>query len=153
MKIGYIRNLVDFIMKMQAKFRPDLAQFYEEGHERVARLNILGTTGETLLLKEHNGSMMYAQPGDKAVDIFQCSEDTFLDILTAAIGGHAKGVLRQKWGNNNFRILNAETGETDIVQIEKWARAFDTWGNLLSMAGLTPDDLGKGDLGKGVIQQ
>jgi len=139
--MGYIKSLLDFIMKMQSKYRKDLDSYYQNGHGRVALLRIVGSTGENLLLKEDGGSLKYADAGDKAVDVFQCSEDTFIDILAAAIGGRAKGVLREKWNNNHFVIMNAETGEADIVQIEKWARGFDLWGNLLSMAGLKSDDL------------
>ena len=140
-KFGYIKNLVDFIMKMQAKYRRDLDSYYQDGRGRVALLRICGSTGETMLLKEDGGSLKYAEAGDKAVDVFQCSEDTFIDILAAALGGRARGVLREKWVNNHFVIMNAETGEADVVQIEKWARGFDLWGNLLSMAGLKSEDL------------
>lgn len=140
-RLGYIRNLLDFIMRMQSKYRPDLEQYYQEGRGRIAMLKICGSSGETLLLKEGGGAINYASPGEKAADVFQCSEDTFLDILAAAIGGKAKGVLREKWNNNHFVIMNAETGEADVVQIEKWARAFDLWGNLLSLSGLKAEDL------------
>jgi hypothetical protein len=139
--MGYIKNLVDFIIRMQDKYRKDLESCYQEGRGRVAQLRILGTTGEGLLLKEDGGTIRYADQNDQAVDVFQCSEDTFLDILAAAITGKAKGVLRQKWNNNHFVIMNAGTGEVDIVQIEKWARGFDTWGGLLHMAGLKSEDV------------
>lgn len=131
--MGYIRKLVDKIMDLQEKYRPDLEEYVHEGKDRVALLRVVGTSGETLLLKEQGGHIRYATGKETPVHIFRCSEDTFLDILANDTTIRKEATL----GRRHFTIEDAKSGEINIVELAKWSRAFDRMRGLLTVGKMS----------------
>jgi hypothetical protein len=126
-KFGYIKNLLDKIIAMQDRFHPDLAEYTQEGEGRVARLNIVGMDGELILLKEEGGRIRYADPNEKPVHVFRCSSDTFLDLLSG------DSTVRKEATLGHFIIEDADSGEINLVELEKWSKAFERMRGLLQV--------------------
>lgn len=126
-RMGYIKNLMDKLISLQERIRPDLEEYVQEGKGRVALLRIVGMDGETLLLKEENGRMKYAEKGEKAVHIFRCSSDTFLDLLAG------DSTVRKEATLGHFTIEDAESGEINLIELEKWSKAFARMKGLLGV--------------------
>lgn len=124
---GYIKKLVDKIISLQSKYRPDLEEYYREGEGRVALLRVVGMDGETLLLKEHGGRIKYATGNENPVHIFRCSSDTFLDILAN------ETTIRKEATLGHFTIEDAKSGEINLVELEKWSKAFDRMRGLINL--------------------
>jgi hypothetical protein len=74
--------------------------------------------------------IMYADGNESAKHIFTCSIDTFLSILSG------EESLREAITKKHFAIENAETGEIDLVELEKWSRTFERLRYLLKKFGL-----------------
>ena len=125
--MGYIKNLVDKIIVLQDKFRPDLEEYYQEAQSRTALLRVVGMDGETLLLKAEGGRIKYADPNDRPVHIFRCSSDTFLDLLAD------ETTVRKEATLGHFTIEDAVSGQINLVEIEKWAKAFERMRGLLKI--------------------
>ena len=116
---------MDKIISLQNKFRPELEEYTQGIVSRAAILRIVGVDGETLLLKLENGNVHYGDASDKPVHIFRCSSDTFLDLLAADT------TVRKAATLGHFTIEDANTGDINVVEIEKWSRAFDNMRSLL----------------------
>ena len=125
--MGYIKNIVDKIISLQDKYRPDLQEYYQEGKNRVALLRVVGMDGETLLLKEDGRRIRYAEGNENPLHIFRCSSDTFLDILAN------ETTIRKEATLGHFTIEDAESGEINLVELEKWSKAFDRMRGLISL--------------------
>jgi len=117
--LGYIKNLMDKVISLQNRFRTDLEEFYQEVKSRTALLRIVGLDGETLLLKVENGKIKYGDPNEKPVHVFRCSSDTFLDLLSGDT------TVRKEATLGHFTIEDANSGEINIIELEKWSKAFD----------------------------
>lgn len=125
--MGYIKNIVDKIISLQEKYRPDLQEYYRDGKNRVALLRVVGMDGETLLLKEEGGIIRYAEGNENPVHIFRCSSDTFLDVLAN------ETTIRKEATLGHFTIEDAISGQINLVEIEKWAKAFERMRGLLKI--------------------
>ena len=118
---------MDKIISLQSKFRPDLEEYTQEVKSRTALLRIVGLDGETLLLKVENNKFKYADPDDKPVHVFRCSTDTFLDLLAGDT------TIRKEATLGHFTIEDANSGEINIVELEKWSKVFDRMKGLLKV--------------------
>lgn len=125
--MGYIKNLMDKVIALQTKFRPDMEEYYQEAKTRTALLRIVGLDGETLVLTVNNGRISYGDPNDKPVHVFRCSSDTFLDLLSG------ETTVRKEATLGHFTIEDANSGEINIVELEKWSKAFDRMRGLLKV--------------------
>lgn len=125
--LGYIKNLVEKLFLLQDKFKPELDEYTQEEKGRVALLRVVGLSGETLLLKEQNGRLQYAESGDQPVHVFRCSEDTFLDLLAGDT------TIRKEATLGHFTIEDAESGDINLVELERWAKAFERMKGLLKV--------------------
>ena len=123
--MGYIKGLVDKLIGLHKQFYPDLEEYIKEGKGNVALLRVVGMSGETLMLKEENGKLKYAEASDKPVHVFRCSEDTFLDILANDT------TVRKEATLGHFTIEDAKSGEINLIEIEKWSKAFERMRGLL----------------------
>jgi len=119
---------MDKVIALQTKFRPDMEEYYQEVKTRTALLRIVGLDGETLVLKVNNGRISYGDPDDKPLHVFRCSSDTFLDLLSGDT------TVRKAATLGHFIIEDANTGDINIVEIEKWSKAFDRMRGMLVMA-------------------
>ncbi|MFQ6075878.1 MAG: hypothetical protein ACE5Z5_07070 [Candidatus Bathyarchaeia archaeon] len=124
--MGYIKNLLDRLLEMQDRFRSEAVEYYREGEGRVSLLRVVGMSGETLLLKEEGGRIRYAEGNENPVHVFRCSEDTFLDLLAN------ETTIRREVTLGHFTIEDASSGEINLVEMEKWAKAFERLRGLIS---------------------
>ena len=64
------------------------------------------------------GRIEYAQGSETPEDIFRCTSDTFLNVLSGDED------LREAITKGHFLIESASTGTVDLVECQKWAKAF-----------------------------
>jgi len=110
---------------MQEKFYPDVWPYLHQGRGNVALLRVIGEKGDTLMLKCNGSKLMYADGNEKVKHIFTCTVDTFLNLLSG------EETMREAVTKRHFAIEDAESGEIDIVEIEKFSRAFERLRYLL----------------------
>jgi len=118
-KRSFKRKLLELLLRLQNKFYPEVEEYASNINERVSLLRVVGIDGESLLLKYHNGRISYAKGNETPVHIFRTTIDTFLDVLSGDED------LRESITKGHFVIENASTGSIDLVECEKWARAFN----------------------------
>ncbi|MEM1820355.1 MAG: hypothetical protein QXU64_02055 [Thermofilaceae archaeon] len=118
--MGYVKRIIDKIMSLQDKLDiPELREYRRAGEGRVGLLRVVGAGGESVLLKVENGRLVYARGDETPHHVFTCSVDTFLDLITGEMD------LRDAITMGYFVIESAATGEIDLVELERWARAFE----------------------------
>jgi len=125
--MGYIKRILDKVLSMQERFYPEAKPYIMQGEGLVSLLRVVGLDGETLLLKCEGGRIRYASGDENPIHIFKVSEDTFLDILS---GDES---LRQAITLNHMTIENTRTGQIDLVEMQKWSRAFEELRGLLKV--------------------
>jgi len=118
--MGEVKDILDYLFRLQDRFYKDVEEYYKEGEGRVSLLRVTGIGGETVLLKVENQRLKYARGDETPIHIFKLSFDTFLDILERPTEEN----IRSKWTKNALVIEDASTGAPNIVEFEKWARAF-----------------------------
>lgn len=123
--MGYIKRILDKLLSMQEKIYSEAKPYIVQGEGIVSLLRVVGLSGETLLLKCEGGRIRYASGEETPIHIFKVSEDTFLDILS---GDES---VRQAITLNHMTIENTKTGNIDLVEMQKWSRAFEELRGLL----------------------
>jgi len=123
--LGYVKEVIDKILKIQNRFYPETKEYYSMGEGRVSLLRVVGVDGETVLLRCNKGRIEYAQGDETPVHIFRCSSDTFLSVLSGDED------LREAVTKGHFLIESASTGSIDLVEAEKWSKAFDRLKGLI----------------------
>ena len=118
--MGDAKDIIDFLLRLQERFYKDVQQYYKQGEGRVSLLRVTGIDGETVLLKVENRRLKYAEGDETPIHIFRLSNDTFLDI----IDNPTEQNIRSKWTKSAIVIEDAQTGSPNVVELEKWARAF-----------------------------
>jgi len=115
---GYVREIIDKLLSLQARFYSEAKEYYAMGEGKVSLLRVVGVDGETVLLKCQDGRIQYAQGNEAPVHIFRTTCDTFLDVISGDED------LREAMTKGHFLIENAQTGTVDLVELEKWSKAF-----------------------------
>ena len=121
----YVREILDKLLHIQSRFYPEVQEYYKQGEGRVSLLRVVGVDGETVLLKVDQGRLQYAQGDEDPEHIFRCTSDTFLNVLS---GDES---LREAITKDHFLIESAKTGSVDLVECQKWAKAFSHMKGLL----------------------
>jgi len=116
---GYIRRIIDKLLALQDRFYPEVEEYYRAGEGRVALLKVVGVDGDSVLLKCEKGRVRYADGNEKPVHVFRTSVDVFLDLVSGDRD------LRECIAKGSFVIEDASTGTVDVVELEKWAKAFE----------------------------
>ncbi len=129
--MGYVKDIIDKILRLQDRFYPEAKEYYRIGEGKVSLLRVIGIDGESVLLKCEGGRIKYAQGNETPIHIFRCTTDTFLNLLSGDED------LREAITKGHFIIENASTGTIDLVEMEKWSRAFNRLKGLV-MKYVTP---------------
>jgi hypothetical protein len=122
---SYVRRIIDKLLAIQDRFYPETKEYYRMGSGKVALVRIVGIDGDSVLLKCDGYRITYASEDDQPVHIFRMTVDTFLNILSG------EEDLREAIAKGHFVIENASTGTVDIVELEKWAKAFERLRGLI----------------------
>ena len=117
--MGFVKDIIDKLLNLQSRFYPDVAEYYRLGEGKVSLLRVVGVDGETVLLKCSQGRIEYAQGNETPNHIFRMSTDTFLNIICG------EEDLREAITKGHFTIEDANTGSIDLIELERWAKAFD----------------------------
>lgn len=118
-KLGLVKKIVDRLLRIQNRFYPEVEEYTGQVDERVSLLRVVGLDGESILLKYNRGKLDYAHGNETPVHIFRTTTDTFLNVLSG------DKELREAVTKGHFVIENASTGDIDLVECEKWAKAFN----------------------------
>jgi len=124
--MGYVRSIIDKLLTLQEMFYPEVEEYYREGEGRVALLKVVGDDNESVLLKCEKGKIRYAREDEKPVHIFRVSIDTFLDLVSG------EKDIRECMAKGSFIIESSSTGTVDLVEMEKWAKAFYRLRNIIN---------------------
>ena len=122
----YVKTLIDKLLSIQERFYPEAKEYLNMGEGKVSLLRVVGVDGETVLLKCHGGRIQYAQGNETPLHVFRCTSDTFLDILSGDED------LREAITKGHFLIESASTGTIDLVEMERWSRAFERLRGLVT---------------------
>lgn len=117
--MSYVRKIVDKLLSLQDRFYPEVEEYYRVGEGRVALLRVVGVGGDSVLLKCEGGRIRYAGGSESPLHVLRCSVDTFLDIVSGDED------LREAMTRGHLVIEDASTGTVDLVEMYKWARAFE----------------------------
>lgn len=117
--MGHVKKIIDRFLKIQNSFYPEVKEYATQVKQRVSMLRVVGLDGESILLKFNNGRLHYASENEIPVHVFRTTVDTFLDILAG------DQELREAITKDKFVIEDASTGSIDLVECEKWAKAFN----------------------------
>jgi len=123
---GYVKDIVDKLLSLQNRFYPEAKEYYRLGEGKVSLLRVVGVDGETVLLRCRRGRIEYAQGDETPIHIFRMSTDTFLSIISG------EEDLREAITKGHFIIENAATGTVDLVELERWAKAFERLKGLVT---------------------
>jgi len=115
----YVKTIIDKLLSIQDRFYPEAKEYFSMGEGKVSLLRVVGVDGETILLKCEGGRVKYARGDETPIHIFRCTSDTFLDILSGDED------LREAITKGHFIIESASTGTIDLVEMEKWSKAFE----------------------------
>jgi len=128
--MGRYRRIIDKLLALQKLFYLSdrtAEQWMKEGEGNVALLQIVGVSGESLLLKYEHGRLDYARGDESPKHVFVTSEDTFLDLVVDPTAEN----LRSKITKGHFAIRDASTGEINLVEVQKWVRGFQMLGRVV----------------------
>jgi len=123
MKSPY-RRILDKLLSLQESVYRD-HEVNEEAKKAEGRVSVLVVKdvlcGDRIPLKIVKGRVKLASREDEklAVHIFETDGDCFLDVLSGEMDLRAAATL------GRFKIMDAETEEINIVEIEKFSRAFE----------------------------
>jgi len=124
--MGFVKDIIDKLLRIQDRFYPDVYEYYKIGEGKVSLLRVVGVDGESVLLKVDGGKIKYAQGNENPIHIFRCSTDTFLDLLSG------EEDLRSAITKGHFVIESASTGTIDLVEMERWSKAFSRFRGLIN---------------------
>ncbi|MEM4429663.1 MAG: hypothetical protein QXM08_00685 [Thermofilaceae archaeon] len=124
--MGYVKKIIDKLLALQDRFYPDVSEYYKIGEGKVSLLRVVGVDGESVLLKVEGGRIKYARGDETPIHIFKCSTDTFLDLVSG------EEDLRSAMTKGHFVIESASTGTIDLVEMQRWASAFDRLRRLVT---------------------
>lgn len=117
--IGYVKKIIDKLLKLQNRFYPEVKEYYTIGKGKISLLRVIGVDGESVLLKCNGSRIEYARGDETPEHIFRCTTDTFLDIISG------EETLREAITKGHFSIENSKTGTIDLVEMQRWASAFE----------------------------
>lgn len=137
MSFDMYKEIIDKLLKIQDRFYPDVAEYYQAYNGRVALLRLVGMDGGSLLLKLEKGRIKYAQGNENPIHIFKMSTDTFINILIGAEN------IREAWTKGHFVIEDASTGEVNIIELQRWSKAFESLRGILTKY-VVPNSLKRG---------
>ena len=123
--MGYVREIIDKILHLQSRFYPEVEEYFLMGAGNVSLLRVVGIDGESVLLKCDGSRITYAQGDESPKHILRCTSDTFLSILSV------DETLREAVTKGHFIIESASNGNIELVECEKWARAFGNFQGIL----------------------
>ena len=123
--MGYVKKIIDKLLRLQQRFIPEVQEYADQVEARVSLLKVTGIDGENVLLKYNRGRLDYATGNEKPVHVFRTMSDTFLSIL---IGDEE---LREAITKDRFVIEDAATATINVVECEKWAKAFNNLKGML----------------------
>lgn len=121
----YVREIIDKFLSLQSRFYPEAEEYFSMGEGKVSLLRVVGVDGESVLLKCDGSSIKYANGKETPIHIFMCTCDTFLNVLSGDED------LREAITKGHFLIESASTGSIDLVEAEKWSRAFERLKGLI----------------------
>jgi hypothetical protein len=124
--MGFVKDIIDKLLNLQNRFYPEAVEYYRMGEGKVSLLRVVGIDGETVLLKCSRGRIEYAQGNETPIHIFRMSTDTFLSIISG------EEDLREAITKGHFIIENAATGTVDLVELERWSKAFERLKGLVT---------------------
>jgi putative sterol carrier protein len=124
--MGHANNIISKLLNVQDKFIDDAQEYIESGKDKVSMLKIVGIDDEVILLKVQNQRIVRASEEDNPTEIFKCTIDTFLDVVSGDIQ------LREAITKGHFTIENATTRQIDLVECEKWSKAFEKLHSLVT---------------------
>ena len=128
--MGLVKKLIDKIFAIQDKLYPDVWPYLRQGKGKVGLLRVIGEGGDSILLKCDGSKLAYAEGNEEVAHIFTTSIDTFLSILSG------EESLREAITKRHFAIERAQSGEIDLVEVERWSRTFQRLRYLLRKVGL-----------------
>lgn len=123
--LGQYTDIMNRLLSIQDRFYPDVQEYFTIGEGKVSLLKVVGIDGESMLLKVKGNRIVYASENDVPIDVFRCTSDTFLNILA---GDES---LREAITKGHFLIESARTGNVDLVECQKWSKAFERLGNVV----------------------
>jgi len=121
----YVREIIDKFLSLQSRFYPEAEEYFSMGEGNVSLLRVVGVDGESVLLKCEGSRIEYAQGNETPIHILRCTCDTFLNVLSGDED------LREAITKGHFLIESASTGSIDLVEAEKWSRAFERLKGLI----------------------
>ena len=121
----YVREIIDKFLSIQNRFYSEAEEYFSMGEGKVSLLRVVGVDGESVLLKCDGSRIKYAQGNETPIHIFRCTPDTFLNILSGDQD------LREAITKGHFLIESASTGSIDLVEAQKWSKAFDRLKGLI----------------------
>jgi len=131
MTIGFVKDVIDKLIRLQAKLIPEAEPYMDDDliqKGRTSLLRVVGHGGENLLLYVKNGHLGYANKKTKPYHVFKCTIDTFISLLTGDV------TMREVITKKQFVIEDAKTHSIDLVECERWAKAFQKLGGLFRKA-------------------
>lgn len=123
--MGYVHEIIEKVLALQKRFYPEVEEYFAMGEGKVSLLKVVGIDGESVLLKCSKNRIVYAQGNETPIHIFRCTSDTFLNVLSGDED------LREAITKGHFLIESASTGSIDLVEAEKWSRAFSRLKGLI----------------------
>lgn len=123
--MGFVNAIIDKFIRLQDKFYQEAEEYITNGEGKVSLLRVVGIDGETVLLKVEGHTIKRASENDVPEDIFRCTSDTFLDIISGDLS------MRKAITRGHFTIENAHTKAIDMIEMQKWSTAFDRLSSLV----------------------
>lgn len=123
--MGYVKEIIDRFLRIQNRFYPEAEEYFSMGAGNVSLLRVVGVDGESVLLKCDGRRVSYARGDEAPVHILRCTTDTFLDLLSGEEN------LRTAVTKGHFVIESASNGHIDLVECEKWSKAFGNFRGIL----------------------
>lgn len=118
--MGNVKKIIDLLLQMQERIQhPEIHDYTKQGEGRVGLLRVIGTGGDSVLLKVEKGRIVYARGDEPPLHIIKMSVDTFISILSG------EEDLREAITRGHVVLEDATTESIDLVEMEKWSRAFE----------------------------
>ena len=119
-----IAQLVDHFIERLSEVAED--EDWKESEGWVGKWTILGPHGITRILEIRKGKFypIPEQPNYKGQ--VEMSEDTFIDLMAAALKGHGEEVFAKKYARYHIRYL----GESWLVDSERFRKALRGLGGV-----------------------
>jgi len=128
MSESWVKRLLDRLIKLQDRYYPVIEEIRQEEGDIEGRCSILtvrGPKGGSYKLMVKNGRIAWADDSVKPIHHLVTSEDTLLDLLTGECS------FREAVDKSWIAIRSTETGTLDVVEMEKWSRAFSRFEHLI----------------------